>query len=153
MKEFLILSNTRELRHIDSADIWYIDAQENYSDIYLTNGKSITVTMKLKDIEEALKKFLPLYHKDFYRVGRSLIINKIYLFSINLTEKQIELADKRTEGYLAGYSAGYATGYASGHTDACSGSASFGSFDIPSKVKKFTVSRDALKELKKIIEK
>jgi DNA-binding LytR/AlgR family response regulator len=95
MKEFLILGNTRELYHIDSADIWYVSADGDYSDIFLTNGKRIPVTMQIGEVKKTIDKFLPQHHNDFKRIGRSLIINKIYLFNINLTEQKLVLSDKQ----------------------------------------------------------
>lgn len=95
MKEFLILGNTREIYHIDSADIWYIKAEGDYSDIFLTNSQKIRVTMQIGNVKKAIDKHLPHYHNDFQRIGQSLIINKIYLFSINLTKQQLVLSDKQ----------------------------------------------------------
>ena len=153
MKEFLILGNSRELKHIDSADIWYISADGNYSNIFLTNGKRIQVTMQLGDVKRTIDKYLPHYHNDFHRIGQSLIINKIYLFSINLTKKQVVLSDRRAEGYVVGYSAGYAAGYSSGHSDYRSGKPSFVNLDMTSEGMVLTASKDSLQGLKEEIEK
>ena len=161
MKEFLILGNSRELKHIDSADIWYISADGNYSNIFLTNGKRIQVTMQLGDVKRTIDKYLPHYHNDFHRIGQSLIINKIYLFSINLTKQQVVLTDRRAEGYVVGYSAGYAAGYSSGHSDYRSGKpslinrdmSSFVNFDMSSEGMVLNASKDSLKGLKEEIEK
>lgn len=149
MKEFLILRNSRELKHIDSSDIWYISADADYSKIFLTNGKIIHVTMQLGDVKRAIDKHLPLYHNDFYRVGQSLIINKIYLFGINLTKRQLVLSDRRAEGYFMGYSAGYAAG----HSDYRSGKPSYINLDISSEGMVLTASKESLKKLKEEIEK
>ncbi|MBQ9588128.1 MAG: hypothetical protein IJR26_09765 [Bacteroidales bacterium] len=145
MKEFLILANSRELTHIESSDIWYISADGNYSHIFLTNGNKILVTKQLGDVKKAIDTYLPHYRGDFHRIGQSLIINRIYLFSINLTEQQLVLSDRRAEGYLVGYSAGY--------SDCRSGKPSYINLDSTSKGKVLNASKDSLKRLKEEIEK
>lgn len=153
MKEFLILENSRELKHIDSSDIWYISADGNYSNIFLTNGKKIQVTMQLGDVKKKIDKYLPHFHNDFRRIGQSLIINRIYLFSINLTKQHVVLSDRRAEGYVVGYSAGYAAGYSSGHSDYRSGKPSYINLDMSSEGMVLTASKDSLKRLKEELEK
>ncbi len=153
MKEFLVLGKSREMKHIDSADIWYISADGNYSNIFLTNGKKVQVTMQLGDVKKTIDKYLPHYCKDFRRIGQSLIINKIYLFGINLTKQQVILSDRSAEGYAVGYAAGYAAGYASGHADCRSGRPSHIPLDTPSEGMTLTASKDSLKELKEELEK
>lgn len=95
MKEYLILGNTREMYHIDSADIWYIKADGDYSDVFLTNSQKIEVTMQIGEVQKAINKYLPQRRYDFKRVGRSLIINKNHLFYINLQAQQLVLSDKQ----------------------------------------------------------
>jgi len=153
MKEFLILRNSRELTHIESSDIWYISADGNYSHIFLTNGNKILVTKQLGDVKKAIDTYLPHYRDDFYRIGQSLIINRIYLFSINLTKQQVVLSDRRAEGYVVGYFAGYAAGYSSGHSDYRSGKPSYMNLDMSSEGLVLKASKDSLKVLKEEIEK
>ncbi|MBO7134270.1 MAG: LytTR family transcriptional regulator DNA-binding domain-containing protein [Bacteroidales bacterium] len=110
MAEFLILGNSVEMMHIASEDICYISPDvdnPNYSNIFLTYGKKILVTMQLGKVYEAIKKYLPSDYKNFERIGRSLIVNKIYIISINLTKQQIILSDNRIDGFSAGYTTGY----------------------------------------------
>ena len=49
-------------------EILFCESDGNYTTIYLTNGKSIVVTQKLKQIEEKLKD-------DFFRVHNTYVIN------------------------------------------------------------------------------
>jgi DNA-directed RNA polymerase beta subunit len=67
-------------------EIVYICAAGNYSEMYLTNGRSRTLTFQLHCFEEQFKR---LQNNTFVRVGRSLIINKRYVFSINLTDQTL----------------------------------------------------------------
>ena len=116
MKEFLIVGDSRELYHIDSADIGYIQALGNYSNIFLTNGEVVRVLMNLGEVNKAIKKCFLYYQKDFQRVGRSLIINKRNLSKIEITSNhpKLEFSGKRTEDYLKGYSDGYLAGQKDG---------------------------------------
>lgn len=110
MAEFLILGNSIEMMHIASDDICYITPDvdtPNYSNIYLTYGKKILVTMQIGKVYDAIKEHLPSDCKNFKRIGRSLIVNKTHIFSINLTKQQIILSDKRIDGFSAGYTTGY----------------------------------------------
>jgi two-component system LytT family response regulator len=53
-------------------EILYIEADRNYSDVHLTNGKKQIVSMQLGQIEKAI----PAAH--FFRINRSVIINLTY---------------------------------------------------------------------------
>ena len=109
--------------------------------------------MQLGDVKRTIDKYLPHYHNDFHRIGQSLIINKIYLFSINLTKQQVVLSDRRAEGYVLGYSAGYAAGYSSGQSDYRLNKPSYLNLDMSSEGLVLTASKDSLKGLKEEIEK
>ncbi|MBR1991977.1 MAG: LytTR family transcriptional regulator DNA-binding domain-containing protein [Bacteroidales bacterium] len=110
MKEFLIIGNTVEIKQIDSADICYILASKNSSYIYLTNGERIHVLMQIGKIYKKIQSSLETY-KDFYKIGRSLIVNRTNLSAMNVSEQQLIFSDKRSEAYLKGYTAGYSDGY------------------------------------------
>jgi len=58
-------------------DIVYIQADWNYSEVFLSDIKSELVTMNIGKLEEMLPKHL------FYRISRSVIINVSYLVRVN----------------------------------------------------------------------
>ncbi len=110
MKEFLILRNSTHLLHIAADDIRYIISDKDtskYSTIFLPNDKKILVTMQIGKVDDAIKEYLPLNRKNFTRVGRSLIVNKTYISDIDLTNVQITLTNKYTDGFYMGYIMGY----------------------------------------------
>lgn len=134
--------------HIASEDICYIlpDADDpNYSNIFPTYGEKILVTMQIGKVFDAIKKYLPSDYKNFERVGRSLIINKIHVASINLTKQQIILYDNRIDGFSAGYTTGY--------RDAQFEKDPLVNINITPAKKILTAPKQHLKELKKNIEK
>ncbi len=51
--EWLNISTSIELVRVQTDDIVFIQADGNYSDMYLFNGKPHTMTFKLKFFEEA----------------------------------------------------------------------------------------------------
>lgn len=68
-------------------DIVYIEAQSNYSDIYLKYGKKNTISKTLKEIESLLPN-------TFLRTHKSYLVNTRYIEKVNITQKQITLNTK-----------------------------------------------------------
>ena len=72
-------------------EIVYVKADGNYSDLMLVNGHCRKMTFQLHQIEDTFKQ---LHNNMFVRVGRSLIVNKRYVFVINLTEQKLIFTGK-----------------------------------------------------------
>ena len=87
--EWLSISTSTELVRVATDEIVYVRADGNYSDLVLTNGKSRKMTFQLHFFDEV---FQQLQNNMFVRVGRSLIVNKRYIYVINLTEQQLILS-------------------------------------------------------------
>lgn len=111
-KEYLIIGNTKEKYRIDVADICYIRAAGNNSNVCLTDGTFIKLKMQLGMIKDVLPQSIPQSEKDFFPVGRSFVINKKNLSYICVTDKErmLKFFGKRTEDYLKGYKDGYSAG-------------------------------------------
>ena len=90
--ERLRISTSVGLFRVPTEDIAYIEASGNYCDVHLFNGEAVTMTFQLHYFVEALDK---LKEKLFVRVGKSLIVNKSYVYSINLTCQELKLMDHR----------------------------------------------------------
>ena len=88
--EYLTLTNSNEIIRIASEDIVFIKGDGNYSEIYLPNGKSENVTCQLHGLMEKLEK---LIYCPFHRVGKSIIVNKDYIFKVNPGLKKLILAN------------------------------------------------------------
>lgn len=93
--EWLRISTSTELVRVQTDDIIFVHANGNYSEVLLYNGKKHVMTFQLHFFEET---FQHLKNNFFVRVGRSLIVNKNYIYLINLTEQKMIL----TGGKLAG---------------------------------------------------
>lgn len=90
--ERLKISTSVGLFRVPSDDIVFIGACGNYSDVYLFNGDVMTMTFQLHHFVEALGK---LNDNFFVRVGKSLIVNKNYVCSINIPTQELVLIDNR----------------------------------------------------------
>jgi DNA-binding LytR/AlgR family response regulator len=112
--ESLKISTSTELVRVNTEDIVFVQADGNYSDLYLFNGKPHKLTFKLHYFDEV---FGQLEDNFFVRVGKSLIINKKYIYVINIPSQELQLAGNRLRGEF-----------------------------------KLKASKEALKELKKLIE-
>lgn len=90
--ERLKISTSVGLFRIPTDDIAYIEASGNYCDVHLFNGDVVTMTFQLHYFVEALSK---LKQNFFTRVGKSLIVNKNFVYSINITSQDLKLMDHR----------------------------------------------------------
>lgn len=81
--EWLKISTTNMLVRVATDEIVFVRADGNYSDLVLTNGKTRNMPFQLHYFEDAFHK---LNTNMFVRVGRSLIVNKRYIYIINLTD-------------------------------------------------------------------
>ena len=86
--EWLRISTSIEMVRVATDEIVYVRADGNYCDRVLTNGTRRKMTFQLHFFEEI---FQSLQYNTFVRVGRSLIVNKRYIFVINLPEQQLIL--------------------------------------------------------------
>jgi len=129
--EWLRISTSIEMVRVATTEIVYVKADGNYSEIVLINNRKHRITMQLHSFESY---FQQLHKNYFVRVGRSLIVNKRYIYLINLTEQKLQFAGPHLVKDVS-------TAFAEERTKR---------FDD---LYKLTVSREALKELKETLEK
>ncbi len=90
--ERLKISTSVGLFRVPTEDIAYIEASGNYCDVHLFNGEAVTMTFQLHYFVEALSQ---LRQNFFVRVGKSLIVNKNFVYGINITSQDLKLMDRR----------------------------------------------------------
>lgn len=90
--ERLKISTSVGLFRVSTEDIAYIEASGNYCDVHLFNGEAVTMTFQLHYFVEALSQ---LRQNFFVRVGKSLIVNKNFVYGINITSQDLKLMDNR----------------------------------------------------------
>ena len=71
---------------LKAKDIVYLEGDGNYSTMYLANGESEEIFERLGEIEQTLPS------DTFFRAGKSIIINKMYVRRINSRQSTIQLA-------------------------------------------------------------
>ena len=84
--ERLKISTSVGLFRVPTDDIAYIEASGNYCDVHLFNGESVTMTFQLHYFVEVLGM---LQQNFFLRVGKSLIVNKNFVYAINVTNQEL----------------------------------------------------------------
>ena len=92
--EWLKITTNSEIIRIPTDEIIFIKGDGNYSDIFLANGKKENVISQLHDL---MDKLTALNYSPFYRVGKSLIINRDYIFKVNPELQRIILSNSRLE--------------------------------------------------------
>ena len=92
--EWLKITTNSEIIRIPTDEIIFIKGDGNYSDIFLANGKKENVISQLHDL---MDKLTALNYSPFYRVGKSLIINRDYIFKVNPGLQRINLSNSRLE--------------------------------------------------------
>lgn len=92
--EWIKISTSIEMVRVSTDDIVFVQADGNYSDLYLYNGKPHKMTFKLKYFDE---EFQRLKNNPFIRVGKSLIVNKKYIYIINIPSRSLVMSGGKLE--------------------------------------------------------
>ncbi len=90
-KPRLKISSAGGFSLIDPADIVYIHADWNYSELFFGEGKSELATLNIGTLEEMLPP------GQFYRISRSLIVNVNYLKKVSRKKREALLVKDGTE--------------------------------------------------------
>lgn len=91
LKKHLIISTANDLIRIAPEKIVYISSDGNYSNIMLTDNETRMITNQLGQIEAMINE--QLGKDNFIRIGRSYIINRSYIYYINVPNQKLILSD------------------------------------------------------------
>lgn len=91
MQHELIICNTVETIRVSAMDIVGIKAEGNYSTIIFNDGEERLVLFQLGQLETMITEQLGAMASMFIRIGRGIIINREYLFIINLPRQVVVL--------------------------------------------------------------
>jgi len=89
----IIISNTNELVRVKPERVVYIESDGNYSTMVLHDKTEHVFTMNLAHCQELLERQLGKEAETFIRIGKQLIINRAYIFKINVNHQQLIMAD------------------------------------------------------------
>lgn len=99
MGEHLIISTVNDLLRVHHDSIVYISSDGNYSQMLLVGGDMRVLTIQLGQMERLIEDQLGSYRRQFIRIGKSLIVNRNYIFYIHPSRQQLVLSDSRNERY------------------------------------------------------
>jgi len=96
----LIFKSRDELIQVNLDDIVYFKADGNYSIMVLTSRKEQLLTMNLSKVYLTLDEQIGSQSALFEPVGRALIIQKAFIFSIQVLRKKLVLVAPNSDKYF-----------------------------------------------------
>lgn len=93
MECILIISTSNELVRIKPERIAYVSSDGNYVTVVLHNRAEHVFAFNLLHMQKLIEKQLGKASAAFIRIGKSLIINRNYVYRINLTRQELVLSD------------------------------------------------------------
>ena len=94
--KYLIVSTSNDLVRIAFDRIVYISSDGNYSTLVQTDGEMRMLSFQLGQIEKMIALQLGAEGNIFIRIGKSLIINRSYIYYINVPKQKLILSDVAT---------------------------------------------------------
>ncbi len=89
----IIISNTNELVRVKPERIVYVKSDGNYSTMVLHDKAEQVFTMNLAQCQQLMEEQLGKEAMTFIRIGKQLIVNRAYIFKINVNRQQLVMAD------------------------------------------------------------
>ena len=93
MKKYLIIATSLDLVRIAPENVVYISSDGNYSTLVQTDGEVRMLSFQLGQIEKMCAEQLGSEGSIFVRIGKSLIINRSYIYYINIQKQKLTLSD------------------------------------------------------------
>ena len=93
MKKQIIISSTNELVRVLPQRIVYISSDGNYSIMVLHDKTEHLFTFNLSHFQKIIETQLKEDACNFIRIGKSIIINKEYIYKINMGKQLLVLSD------------------------------------------------------------
>lgn len=89
----LIISNTNELVRVKPERVVYVESDGNYSTMVLHDKTEHLFTMNLAHCQQLIEQQLGKEAETFIRIGKQLIVNRAYIYKINVNRQQLVMAD------------------------------------------------------------
>jgi DNA-binding LytR/AlgR family response regulator len=89
----IIISNANELVRVKPERVVYIESDGNYSTMVLHGKFEHVFTMNLAHCQQVLEKQLGSEADTFIRIGKQQIINRAYIYKINVNKQQLVMSD------------------------------------------------------------
>ena len=92
-KRQLIIPTSIDLVRIAPERVVYISSDGNYSTLVQADGEMRMLSFQLGQIEKMIADQLGNEGNNFIRIGKSLIINRSYIYYINVPKQKLVLSD------------------------------------------------------------
>ena len=89
----IIISNANELVRVKPERVVYVESDGNYSKMVLHDKTEHVFTMNLAHCQQLIEEQLGKEAETFIRIGKQLIINKAYVFKININKQVLMMSD------------------------------------------------------------
>ena len=96
MAKQLIITTSNDLVRIAPDRIVYISSDGNYSTLVQADGEMRILSYQLGQVEKMIAAQLGAEGNIFIRIGKSLIINRSYIYYINVPKQKLILSDVAT---------------------------------------------------------
>lgn len=93
LRKFLIIANAADLVRIAPEKIVFISSDGNYCNLVQADNETRLLTIQLGQLEALIHEQLGTEGNLFIRIGRSLIINRNYIYYINVQSQKLILSD------------------------------------------------------------
>lgn len=93
LRKYLVISTANELVRVAPEKIVYISSDGNYSNMVQADGEIRMLTFQLGQIESMIGTQLGTDGNVFIRIGKGLIINRNYIYFINVPKQKLVLSD------------------------------------------------------------
>ncbi len=92
-KKHLIISTANDVVRIAPERIVFISSDGNYCNLVQSDNETRMLTFQLGTIESMIKAQLGTEGLVFVRIGRGLIVNRNYIYYINIQSQKLILSD------------------------------------------------------------
>jgi DNA-binding LytR/AlgR family response regulator len=99
-ENYLTITNSNELVRIATERIVFISSDGNYSTLVQTDKVKRVFSINLGDMLKLIESQLKAEAQTFIRIGKSLIINRNYIYCIHPAKQQLVLSDKGFQHYF-----------------------------------------------------
>lgn len=93
LRKYLIISTANDMVRIVPDKVVYISSDGNYCNLVQTDNETRLLTFQLGQIETMIHDQLGTEGNLFIRIGRGLIINRNYIYYINIQSQKLILSD------------------------------------------------------------
>lgn len=100
-KSPIVISTMNELVRVCPERIVYICSDGNYSTMVLHDKTEQLFSFNLSHFQQIIEKQMKEEAALFIRIGKSLIINREYIYKINISRQLLVLADMKIEHTFA----------------------------------------------------